>query len=424
MRVSFVASAIAVALASSSYGVKATTIHHHHRTQATASVSAVVPSSSLQAELARRDQEIAALKSALADIQAKVGDIEQRTDAQTDVNVQTARTVEDLQASAKKTDALEKIVNDTSIGGRVFVDISDIQQKKNGAATAASGYGLDVKRGYLTVNHRFNDIWSASLTTDFNYTAATGQTQLFIKNFYLQGRFSDAFTFRAGAVPMPWIPYVEGLYGYRYVENTLVDRMKAGNSADWGVGANGVFGGGRFDYAAALVNGGGYKNPARSKGMDFEGRLGFSPIDHLTLAVGGYSGDRGLETQTASAIHTASRTDAVIAWAEGNTRLGAEYFTASNWNTVLTPLRDRASGYSLWGSYGFAPAWSVFARYDRVDPSKDLNPSLRDRYYNLGAQWDVRRGVKLALVFKNDDLSSATSTQKTREVGLFGDIAF
>ncbi|MBS0213628.1 MAG: carbohydrate porin [Proteobacteria bacterium] len=423
MRKSTLVSAIAIALITGSSGAADAASRHHHKAHA-AAPTASAEDARLQAELARRDEEIAALKSALADIQGKVGELEQRSDAQTDVNVQTAHTVEDLQAGAKKTDMLEKVVNDTSIGGRVFVDISNIQQTKNGGATAASGYGLDVKRGYLTVSHRFDDTWSASLTTDFNYVAATGQTQLFIKNLYLQGRFIDAFAFRAGAVPMPWIPYVEGLYGYRYVENTLVDRMKMGNSADWGVGANGVFGDRRLDYAATMVNGGGYKNPTRSKGMDFEGRLGFSPIDHLTIAVGGYSGDRGQHTQANQAIHTASRADAVIAWANGNTRLGAEYFTASNWNTVLTPMRDRASGYSLWGSYGFAPAWSVFARYDRVDPSKDLNPTLRDRYYNLGAQWDVRRGVKLALVFKNDDLGSATNTQKTREVGMFGDIAF
>ena len=33
---------------------------------------------------------------------------------------------------------------------------------------------------------------------------------------------------------------MEGVYGYRYVENTLVDRIKFGNSADWGVHVLGI----------------------------------------------------------------------------------------------------------------------------------------------------------------------------------------
>ncbi len=420
MRASLIASAIAVVLATG--GTNAAAATHHHRKAAAAPTAA--PATNLQAELAQRDQEIAELKNALADVQAKVSEIEERSNAQSDVNVQTAKDVETLQASAKKTDKIEKLVNDTTVGGRVFVDISDIQQKKNGVKTAATGDGLDVKRGYLTVNHQFNETWSASLTTDFNYIGLDGETQLFIKNLYLQGKFSDAFAFRAGAIPMPWIPYAENLYGYRYVENTLIDKQKIGNSADWGVGALGKFADGRVDYSAALVNGGGYKNPSRSNGMDFEGRIGFSPIDNLSIAVGGYTGDRGMETQTVNAVHTASRGDALIAWAKGNNRLGAEYFTSTNWNNVLNPLRDKADGWSLWGSFGFTDVLSVFGRYDHVSPSKDLDNSLRDKYYNLGLQWDVRKGVKLALVYKNDDLRDNTNKTSTEEFGIFGDISF
>lgn len=386
---------------------------------------------SVQAQLAARDRQIAALQAAVADLQAKVADLQQRDTAQTainatqtDVNTSTRQQVASLQATAKKTDKLEKLVDDTSVSGRVYMDLSDIAQTRNGLRTAASGYGLDIKRGYLTVSHRFDDIWSATLTTDFNYVALDGQTQLFIKNLYVQGKFSDAFVFRAGEIPMAWTPYVEGYYGYRYVENTLTDRAKVANTADWGVSANGTLAGGRVDYAAAVVNGGSFKNPTRSSGMDFEGRLAFSPAAGFGIAVGGYSGTLGKDTATTSAIHTATRGDVMVAWARGNNRIGVEYFTAGNWNTVLNPLRDRASGWSAWGSYGFTPKWSVFTRVDRTDPSKDLAPTLRDRYFNFGVQWDARKDIKLALVYKHDDLRDAVNEQITREFGIFGDIAF
>jgi len=420
MRATIIAAAIAVALGAGSLSAVAA-VHHRHRTIAS---STAAPASTIAAELAARDREIAELKSAVSSLEAKVDALQTHADEQSVINVGTAKDVETLQAKSAKVDKLDKLVNDTTVGGRVFVDISDISQKKNGVRTANSGDGLDVKRGYLTVSHQFNDIWSASLTTDFNYASLDGETQLFIKNLYLQGRFSDAFAFRAGAIPMAWTPYVENFYGYRYVENTLTDRQKVANTADWGLSANGKLGDGMVDYAAAVVNGGGYKNPTRTDRMDFEGRIGFSPIKDVAIAIGGYSGDLGKETATNKTLNTASRGDAMIAYAKGNNRIGAEYFTASNWTPAANLIRDKADGYSFWASYGFTEVFSVFGRYDHVSPSKDIDPTLRDKYFNLGLQWDVRKGVKLAAVYKNDDLKDKSNDQKTEEFGIFGDVSF
>lgn len=427
MRNTALALAVTLAVSSSFGSAHAATPAQHH----TSTRQAGARAATLQEQLAQRDRQIAALQAAVADLQAKVSDLQHHDTAQTginatqaDVNTSTQQQVTSLQASARKTDKLEKLVDDTSVSGRMFIDLSDVSQQVNGTRTAASGYGLDIKRGYLTISHRFDDIWSATLTSDFNYVANDGQTQLFIKNLYVQGKFSDAFVFRAGEIPMTWTPYVEGFYGYRYVENTLTDRAKVANTADWGLSANGSLGGGRVDYAAALVNGAGFKNPTRSSGMDFEGRLAFSPAPGLGIAVGGYSGTLSKDTATTSAMHTATRGDVMIAWARGNNRLGAEYFTASNWNTVLNPLRDRASGWSAWGSIGFTPKLSAFARFDRTEPSKNLAPTLRDRYFNFGLQWDARKDFKLALAYKHDDLRDAVNEMISREFGIFGDIAF
>ncbi len=401
---------------------------HHASTAHKPRAAKLSASPGVQAELAARDRQIAALQAAVADLQAKVATLQQTSQAQVEVNAATTHDVQALQASTaqteKKADHVAALVHDTQVSGRVFMDLSDTSQHANGVPTAASGYGLDVKRGYLTVSHRFDDIWSATLTTDFNYLAATGQTDLFIKNLYLQGKFSDAFVFRVGEIPMAWTPFVEGYYGYRYVENTLTDRSKVANTTDWGLSAGGQLADGKLDYAAAVVNGAGFKNPTRSQRMDFEGRIAFSPVKGMAIAVGGYSGTQGKDTATTDALHTASRGDVMVAWAHGDNRLGAEYFTASNWNNQLNPLRDRASGWSVWGSLGLADAWSVFARYDRVNPSRDLDPSLRDRYFNLGLQWAARKNIKLALVYKDDDRSDALNRLTTQEFGLFGDVAF
>src|ERR1700709_314859 len=65
----------------------------------------------------------------------------------------------------------------TTIGGELFSDYSRIQLQNENAAgqrvdTAPTGTGFDVKRFYLIVDHRFNDVWAADLTTDAQFSTA------------------------------------------------------------------------------------------------------------------------------------------------------------------------------------------------------------------------------------------------------------
>ena len=358
MQSKLLAVAIAVALGATSFNADAATRKDTAAAQAAAQAAAD--------QAAARTAEIEALKAQLAQLQEQMTALEQRSDAQSDINVSTQQNVEKLQDAGDDTKKLAKLVNDTKLSGKLFFDLTNIDQTKNGAKTSASGTGFDVKRFYLSVDHKFDDTWSANLTTDFNYVSNDGETNLFVKKVFVQGKFSDALVLRAGSADMPWIPFAEGFYGFRYVENTLIDRLKFGNSADWGVHVGGVAGDGMFNYAASVVNGAGYKNPSRGKSMDFEGRIGFSPIKDVTIAVGAYSGKLGKETQTVSTFHTASRTDFLAAYAHENVRFGVEYFDAKNWNNLLTVASDKANGYSLWGSYGFDNGMSVFTRYDEA----------------------------------------------------------
>ena len=163
--------------------------------------------------------------------------------------------------------AADSAAEKTTVSAKTFVSLTNIDQKSDAVKTDANGTGLDVKRFYVGIDHSFGDIWSANVTTDFNYVSNDAQTQVYIKKAYVQAAFSSALTARAGSADLPWVPFVEGLYGYRYVENVLIDHLKFGTSADWGVHALGKSSGGTISYAAALINGGGYKKtrPAPSR---------------------------------------------------------------------------------------------------------------------------------------------------------------
>ena len=412
-------------------GLGFSTMAAHAQSASSQSGRASTASASTQAELE-------ALKAQLAALQSKMAELEARTDAQSEINVSTGQGVEKATTVSASTDKrlekLEKLVDNTSLSGRMYFDYTNIDQKNSDTGkTNASGTGIDVKRFYLGVDHKFNDIWSMNITTDFNYVSNDGETNLFVKKAYVQGKFSDAFVFRAGASDMPWIPYVEKYYGYRYVENTLTDRLKYGDSSDWGLHVGGDLGASKsVSYDVAVVNGNGYKNPSRSKSPSVEARVGFLPVENLVVAVGGYSGKRGQDLENNNTAHTATRGDIMVAYASDLFRLGAEYFTAKDWNNVLTVAGDKATGYSLWGSYALNSDWAVFARYDKSKLSKDIDPSSKDTYYNAGVEYQVTKGFKLAGVYKhtkdersvNAPVPPHVQNVKTDEIGVWGEVRF
>ncbi|WP_297832555.1 porin [Thermomonas sp.] len=375
------------------------------------------------AQTAPSAQDIAELKAQIAALQAQIQNLEERTDAQSEVNVAQAATNEQLDDLA----GLRRLVNDTKISGRLYYDLTHIDDSNRGVKTDRTGFAFDIKRFYLGVDHKFNDRWSMNLTTDFQYSSAISSTEIYIKKAYIQYRLSDAFVLRAGSSDLPWVPFAENWYGMRYVENTIADRLKFGTSADWGVHVGGKVANGSLEYAVAALNGNGYKNPSRSHGLDFEGRLSYSPTSRTVLGVGLYSGTLGRDKQTTPALHTANRVDLMAAYMNGNTRLGVEYFRANNWNNVATVASDSANGWSLWGSHGLNQAGvTLFARYDNSHTSRTLDPTLRDTYYNLGVEWPVAPGIKLATVYKHTDQRNALRTKdlRTDELGVWGEFRF
>ena len=340
---------------------------------------------------------------------------------------------------------------DTTLGGVIYADFTTINTQNAGKDVDPNGFGVDVSRAYLIVNHQFDDIWSANLTTDFNFasfknsctvtggavgetcsvTTTTPQNQIFVKKAYIQGKFDDLALFRIGSADMPWIPYAEGVYGYRFVEKTLIDREGFGQSADWGLhlsGANGM-----FNYQVSAVNGGGYKNPTRSKTMDLEARAGVT-MSGFIIEGGLYTGELGQDTETheAAAVgikkNTASRENLLVAWKGMGATVGLEYFSAENFNSsfIFSNTTDKEDGFSVYGSYDFPGSdWGVYARYDNVKPKKDTDSTLKDTYYNLGASWKANKSVTWAFGVKSDELKDDTSIDlKTVEYGVWAQIKY
>lgn len=331
-----------------------------------------------------------------------------------------------IQAEVAQTKAKQSSVK-TTVSGKLYIDVSNVTAKTAaGTKVDPSGTGLDVKRFYFGVTHQFDDMWLANINTDSAFSSSTGTVSTFIKTAYVQAKFAPEAIVQVGSANMPWIPFVEDLYGYRYVENTLTDRLHVANSADWGVhllGSNGI-----VSYNVAAVNGGGYKNPTRSKTMDFAGRLSAEPIKGLVFAVGGYDGKLGKDGNASAASHTANRYDALVAYATSQFHVGAEYYSETDWGQTAHALpSDKGDGFSVWGAVKIADPFSVFARYDSDKPSKTLHPNEKEWYGNIGLEYTAIKGVNLSLVYKHDHIDnppSASTVTKYDEIGVFSQIAF
>ncbi|MDB5715346.1 MAG: hypothetical protein JWO15_2743 [Sphingomonadales bacterium] len=346
--------------------------------------------------------------------------------------------------------------NDTSISGRMYFNASNINQQLNGGKTAATGTGFNIKRFYLGVDHKFDKTFSANLTMDIsnvvgrtNFGNFAGNTigivppttpggtptltqsdygvvgkGFYVKKAYLQAKINPALIVRVGAADLPWVPYVEGIYGYRHIENTIIDEFGFGTSADWGVHVLGDLAGGIVSYQVSVINGAGYRNVKVTKSVDVEGRVSVA-YKGFFGAVGGYTGKLGADVQNAAVYHTATRLDGLAGYKNKLFTIGAEYFYAKNYTnngqTYITQVAgDKGEGYSVFGSVNFAPKFSLFGRYDREKPRKNALPSLKSDYFNVGVQYSPAKIVDLALVYKRDKVNGGQIGTQNGVIGLTG----
>ncbi len=312
-------------------------------------------------------------------------------------------------AQAGRADVLDKIMARTELNGKVFADISKRWKPEQAGQDEDYGIGVDLKRFYVGIHHQLDKTWAAEFVSDIGVNLGS-RYGVFVKKAYVEGNFAKPLKVRLGAASLPWVSTVEDVYGYRYIENVIIDRLKYGTSTDWGLHLMGKVG--MLSYAVSGVNGNGYGDPSRPNiAPDGEARLSLTPSDGLTIMVGGYLGRLGAEVPVP---HLAQRLNGLVAYENDYFRVAGEYFMAENWsvgkaNEDGVPDPDRAEGYSVWGSVYLSEPVTLFGRFDRAAVSQLLNPGSRDTYWNAGVEYEVNDALKLALVYKWEQVETGTA---------------
>ncbi|WP_051176249.1 hypothetical protein [Luteimonas mephitis] len=303
-----------------------------------------------------------------------------------------------------------------SVSSRMFINASDRWRGSDSADD--EGLALELTRFFVNARVDLDSEWSAHITTDVVWTRNDDPSSPWLRYAYLQRRLGDAAVLRLGSAPLPWINAESAQKGYRYVDAGLVSRSGLGTSADYGLHMQG--GDGWFNYGLSVVTGGGYKRPRLGRRADVEARFGWTPVESVELAVGGYRGSLARKGVDGRHPPLAQRWNVLTTWTGKRAKVGAQYIRAHNWSGV--PCRSH--GWSGWSSYQIARTGAVFVRHDHTSPSREPAAPLAERYSQVGVEWKASDYLRVALVGKQMELKSSAHESESNEFGVWGELLF
>ncbi|MDD5434324.1 MAG: hypothetical protein PH343_02720 [Nitrospira sp.] len=286
---------------------------------------------------------------------------------------------------------LPKALEGLSIGGVAYLDYSI--GTKDGNGTDYNKFSLT--RGYINIKKDVNPWLKLRITPDVTQITSTnsqkGDMELRMKYYYADFLLPDSEIFtdnvlRAGLEPIPWIDFLENINTYRMQGSQFQERFGNINSADFGIGLLGNFGGklskesqdvvgystpysGKYGgYYIGVYNGGGYNAVEENTDKVIEGRITLRPMPNLIpglqLSYFGLSGKGNKDTNPNWNTHTL-----FLSLQNRHAVLTGEYVQAKG-NQKGEDQNDK-KGYSIFADIN-VPSYSnlaVMLRYDVWDPN-------------------------------------------------------
>jgi hypothetical protein len=318
------------------------------------------------------------------------------------------------------------------IGMKSFINITNSEVETNGATTARNK-GFAVDRFYLWVSYQIDNVWSAKIVTDVNNEQGRTGTpglkrnmNVFLKNAFIQGKFSPEAVVWLGLAGTPWIPYEEKFWGHRFVTNTYVDGYGYDDSADFGVGMHGKIADGMFEYNAAVINGGGYSSPSKSDSIDYNARLTARPLKGLDISGGYRQGDRGTKTFGVANSTRSKLMQGLVSYGNDQARLSGGYIRNSKEVAAIETINK---GFDAYGWVKLNDRIGAFARYDNEKQTVTGNAvEQKMTRYIGGIDYIYNKIVRFALAFdhqkKTNSGNISGQTVKTTKYGLYSQVNF
>ena len=412
-----------------------------HTILAAALATALGSTSFTAAAQSAQDREIADLKAQIAALAAKVGELETRTDAQSDINIATQENLEKIGSStpAVSTKGGIKITSpdrkfEASLGGRIHFDAYAFDRDL--ASTTGT---TEFRRARLTLQGKAYG-WDYKVEQDFSAGSnLDGLRDAYIAKSALGGKFTIGHfkPYRAmeeltssNEILMMERPFATatGLFNGRQFQQG-VGYLRAGSNYTAGFSA--------FNLRGA--------SGSRNEGVGYAGRVTFAPINTAdsTLHFGGwvshenanlgsadlrasasYAGRRG-PSQTIATVSGASGDEVSAYGLEAAGSFGPVFFQGeyanASFGQPIGPDQDVATWYlqGSWhlngghkpykagtGVFGSAPVadrglWELTARYDSIE-NKDI-PQLDVSSWILGVNYYVNPSLRFMFNYTQGD---------------------
>lgn len=277
------------------------------------------------------------------------------------------------------------------LSGRSYLRYS---YELNEVGKNANQFAMD--RLYLQGEYLLTDTIRFQVTLDAADTRnATGNNVFFAETKYafaeVKNLLGAGTWFRAGIIPLAWVPYEEDLWGYRVQGTIAEDRFGYITSADLGLALGGALPSKYGSWQVNVNNGEGYKTAEIAKRKEVQARLTINPLASVGgLAAGifvtGYGSYGAYDDADISGSRVKSRVIGQVGIQTQPLLLAAEYIVNRDANarvkgrfTVGSGDLVRGSGVSVFGVLNvgsFVPAiggLDLLARYDLIDPDVKLD---------------------------------------------------
>ena len=289
------------------------------------------------------------------------------------------------------------------------------------APTAASFNEFNFDRIYLSSEFQISDhaLVNATLEAGDIRSSGTGNFMVAPKLVYLEGKdLAYAGTYlRAGLVQTGWVPYIDGLWGYRVQSASFTDRWGYMTSSDLGLTAGGPLPAKYGAWQVDLLNGEGWKVRELGKRKEGQARLVVKPLAALGgipagFFVAGFGAIGGYDDVKLS-VHTKRRAVGQVGFQnerltvafnytlaqDASEKFASKYAVVAPGDTAKMTGMDAFAALNLGLLAAAAADAELFARADLLDPDLQVaddnvqmlvvGASYRlNRYLRLLADWE------------------------------------
>ncbi len=336
-------------------------------------------------------------------------------------------------SDAKSVKVAGKEVQLSGVGFASYQDKSKNVFVPDAPSVHSHNTGFKLKRGYITLKSKLNDVFSVRFTQDITVDKEggdAGNVETRVKYLYLQATpkiNSKVFTglyIKAGLVHTPWVDFEQKINPYRIQGTMCSDRSGLFSSADFGftVGGNigpkmdkdflkrvnGAMQGRYLSYVIGVYNGGGYSSLERNNNKIVQGRLSWRPLPatlpqlQVSAFVNYGKGNSKLSPDYIQYLgmlsYTSKRLTMTAQAVTGKGDRRARYVDSQDPSKALD-----TDGYSAFAEYKLSSSFplAIFARYDNFKVYNLDNQASKyfkdtERYIG-GLAYTIRKGIRLVL---------------------------